>query len=199
MTGADPLTRDGILDAAEEVIRRFGPAKASVVDVARALGVSHGSLYRHFASKAALRDAVTERWLRRVCAPLDAVVTAPGPASRRLRSWLLLLARTKQQMAREDPELFETFQQLTRQSRDVVAAHVDDLAAQIAGILADGVAAGELATPDPTRAGRAVLHATARFHHPALAGEWTSASAARLEADLDAVYELVLLGLAARG
>ena len=53
------LTPDRILDAAEETLTRFGPAKTTVVDVARALGVSHGSVYRHFASKAALRDAVT--------------------------------------------------------------------------------------------------------------------------------------------
>ncbi len=64
------LTADRILDAAEEVLTRYGPAKTTVVDVARALGVSHGSVYRHFASKAALRDAVTERWLARVSGPL---------------------------------------------------------------------------------------------------------------------------------
>ena len=59
----ETLTAERILVAAEEVLRRYGPAKANVVDVARALGVSHGSVYRHFPSKAALRDAVTERWL----------------------------------------------------------------------------------------------------------------------------------------
>ena len=36
MSPADtPLTRDRILAAAEDVLRRFGPAKATVVDVAR--------------------------------------------------------------------------------------------------------------------------------------------------------------------
>jgi hypothetical protein len=38
-----PLTRDRILATAEEVIRRFGSAEATVVDVARALGVSHAA------------------------------------------------------------------------------------------------------------------------------------------------------------
>ena len=38
MSPADaPLTRDRILATAEDVIRRFGPAKATVVDVARGL------------------------------------------------------------------------------------------------------------------------------------------------------------------
>src|SRR5215510_4647313 len=89
------LTPEQILEAAEEALRRFGPAKATVVDVARALGVSHGSVYRHFASKAELRDAVAERWLARVAAPLARVAAEDGPAPLRLRKWLDLLIVTK--------------------------------------------------------------------------------------------------------
>jgi AcrR family transcriptional regulator len=66
----EPLTPEHILEAAEKVLRRFGPAKSTVVDVARALGVSHGSIYRHFPSKAALHDAVAEHWLAEKSAPL---------------------------------------------------------------------------------------------------------------------------------
>ncbi len=66
----ETLTLERILDVAEDVLRRFEPAKTTVIDVARALGVSHGSVYRRFPSKAALRDAVTERWLARLSEPL---------------------------------------------------------------------------------------------------------------------------------
>lgn len=191
-----PLAAETILDTAEEVLRRYGPAKASVVDVARALGVSHGSVYRHFASKAALRDAVTDRWLQRVSAPLEEVVQRRGKASARLHDWLVLLATSKQAIATDDPELFATFHQLTLASREVVAAHVDHLADQLARIVADGIAAGEFAPGDPSVVGRAVLHATARFHHPALAGEW--GDQARLAADLEEVYALLLHGLVTR-
>ena len=72
------LTQERILETAEDVLRRFGPAKATVVDVARALDVSHGSVYRHFPSKAALRDAVAERWLARISEPLQAVADVPS-------------------------------------------------------------------------------------------------------------------------
>src|SRR6266542_6249936 len=99
----EALTAERILEAAEEGLRRFGPAKANVVDVARALGVSHGSVYRHFPSKAALRDAVTERWLARVAAPLAAVAAEDGPAPERLRRWLDLLVASKRQRALDDP------------------------------------------------------------------------------------------------
>jgi AcrR family transcriptional regulator len=192
---AEPLTAEVILDAAEDVLRRFGPAKASVVDVARALDVSHGSVYRHFRSKAALRDAVTERWLVRVSEPLEKIVTRRGRASRRLHDWLSLLATTKQGMATGDPELFETFHELTLASREVVAAHVDHLVDHLARIVADGMADGEFASGDAAEVGRAVLHATAKFHHPAHAGEWGEPD---LDEQLEAVYRLILNGLAAR-
>lgn len=74
-TDPGTLSAERILDTAEEVLRRFGPAKATVLDVARALGVSHGSVYRHFPSKAALRAAVAERWLARVSTPLVEIAT----------------------------------------------------------------------------------------------------------------------------
>jgi AcrR family transcriptional regulator len=192
---AGPLTTEQILDTAEEVLRRYGPAKASVVDVARALDVSHGSVYRHFPSKAALRDAVTERWLARVSEPLEAVIARPDSASRRLHDWLVTLATTKQRMATGDPELFETFHELTLASREVVAAHVEHLADQLARIVADGMASGEFAKDDAQTVGLAVLHATARFHHPAHAGEWSEPG---LDDQLEAVYHLILAGLAAR-
>ena len=59
------LLPERILEATEEVLRRHGPAKATVVDVARALGVSHGSVYRHFRTKAVLRrdESVTDQKL----------------------------------------------------------------------------------------------------------------------------------------
>jgi Bacterial regulatory proteins, tetR family len=44
--GESVLTTDRILEVAVVVLRRFGPDKATVIDVARALGVTHGSVYR---------------------------------------------------------------------------------------------------------------------------------------------------------
>ncbi|MFC4121066.1 TetR/AcrR family transcriptional regulator [Nonomuraea zeae] len=68
-----------MLSTARDVQRRYGPAKATVVDVARALCVSHGSVYRHFPSKTALREAVTQRWLDESHAPLGIVMTSTAP------------------------------------------------------------------------------------------------------------------------
>ena len=191
MTDA-PLTPERILEAAEEVLRRFGPAKATVVDVARALGVSHGSVYRHFPSKAALRDAVTERWLARVSAPLEAIVAERGPAPERLRRWLETLIAAKRSRALSDPELFATYQALFADAREVIAAHVDALVSQLARIIEGGMARGEFAEGDPRAAARAVLDATGRFHNPAHASEWADPS---IDAAFEGVWSLVLRGL----
>ena len=188
------LTRERILEAAEDVLRRFGPGKATVIDVARALGVSHGSVYRHFPSKAALRDAVVERWLGRVSAPLAAVAEEKGPAAQRLRRWLDLLIAAKREKAHGDPELFATYMALAGGAREVVAAHVELLTGQIAQIIAEGQARGEFSVADPDEAACAVFDATGRFHNPAHAAEWSDPG---IGAAFERVWALVVRGLKA--
>jgi AcrR family transcriptional regulator len=186
------LTSDRILDATEEVLRRFGPAKATVVDVARALGVSHGSVYRHFASKAELRDAVTERWLTRVSAPLDAIVQESGPAPQRLQRWFAKLIEIKRRKVLDDPEMFATYHALAEDARAIVMGHVGTLTAHLTAIIADGVARGEFAVDDPAAAARAVFDATGRFHNPAHAAEWSDP---QIDKAFEGVWQLVLRGL----
>jgi AcrR family transcriptional regulator len=191
----ETLTADRILEAAEEVLRRFGPAKANVVDVARVLGVSHGSVYRHFGSKAALRDAVTERWLSEISQPLEAIAAGKGAPRERLRRWLDGLVQAKRRRALDDPELFATYIELTADAREVVKAHVETLVDQVARIIADGVWRGELAAGDPRAAARAVFDATSRFHNPAHAAEWSDP---QIDDAYEGVRSLVLRGLAAK-
>src|ERR1700744_3140902 len=90
------LTPDRILEVTEDVLRRFGLAKATVVDVARALDVSHGGVYRHFPSKASLREAVAKRWLERVSTPLSKIAEGTGLAPEKLDKWLRGLFAAKQ-------------------------------------------------------------------------------------------------------
>jgi AcrR family transcriptional regulator len=186
------LTPERILEAAEDALRRYGPAKANVVDVARALGVSHGSVYRHFESKAALRDAVTDRWLARIGTPLEKIAAADGPAADRLHRWLVALSKAKRKKTLDDPELFATYIALAGEAREVVDRHVDHLVGQIAVILADGRQSGEFAVEDPEATARATFDATSRFHNPAFASQWTDPG---IDDALERVWVLLLGGL----
>src|SRR5258707_1211285 len=164
-----PLTRDRILATAEDVIRRFGPAKATVLDVARALGVSHATVYRHVATKAELRDLVVGRWVEATMPPLRAIAALPGPAPQRLRRPVA-------------PPL----------PRQTAAAPVDELVGLAAMVIRSGVKEGMFRTVDPVAAGRAVLFATSRFHHPAHAAEWVDPA---IDAAYNDVWQLLMDGL----
>jgi AcrR family transcriptional regulator len=188
------LTPERILEVTEDVLRRYGLAKANVVDVARALYVSHGSVYRHFPSKASLRQAVAKRWLDRVNAPLQKIAEESGPAPARLERWLRTMFAIKHKKVSDDPEMFRTYLTLAQEACTVVKAHKDGLVEQIVHILSDGVEQGVFQVTDPKASARAIFDATSRFHHPAHAEEW---SEAELAARIDAVLALVLKGLEA--
>src|SRR4030081_1360576 len=172
MNEAVVLTPERILEVTEDVLRRFGLAKATVVDVARALDVSHGSVYRHFPSKASLRDAVAKRWLDRVSTALEKIAKEQGPAPARLERWLRALFAAKYTKVCNDPEMFATYLTLAQEAREVVKAHKDRLADQIAHILSDGVKQGAFHVADVKASARAIFDATSRFHLPAQSEEW---------------------------
>jgi AcrR family transcriptional regulator len=189
---AAPLTREQILNTTEQVLRRFGLDKTSVVDVARALGVSHGTLYRHFSSKAALKEAVAERWLHEVSAPLAALVENDGSALEKTRLWLEKLIHIKQSKALEDPELFAMYNALAEESVESIGKHINDLISQLTQIVEDGIQAGEFKKSDAREQASAIFFATARFHHPALAKEWLSPS---IKKEFVLVWNLMVSGL----
>ena len=56
----NPLTKEEVVNAAVTCIERFGVAKTSVIDVARALGVTRQTVHRLFETRASLLEAVAE-------------------------------------------------------------------------------------------------------------------------------------------
>ncbi|MEV0191970.1 TetR family transcriptional regulator [Kitasatospora purpeofusca] len=195
MSTDSALTAEQILSATEDVLRRFGPAKATVVDVARTLGVSHGSVYRFFPSKAALREAVTERWLDQSHDELRLVAGGSGPAAERLHNWLTTLFAAKRRKAFDDPQLFATYMTLVGENSRTVDAHIGTLIAQIAGIVRDGTESGEFRTAPVDATARAVFEATAHFHDPVHAASWSDPA---VDERFEALWGLVLGGLATR-
>ena len=192
---SETLTAERILVATEEVLRRHGPAKATVVDVARALGVSHGSVYRHFRTKAALREAVTKRWLDRTTDQLSGIAAEDRDPESRLRGWLTALFAAKRRKAGDDPELFATYSALAREQGEAVARHIADLVGQLTKIVQAGVDTGAFTAADPAVTARALFDATGRFHDPVYAQDWEQP---QIDADFAAVLDLLLRGLRAQ-
>ncbi|MEN1988637.1 TetR family transcriptional regulator [Paenibacillus hubeiensis] len=187
------LTKEQIMEATQDTVRRYGAAKSSVTDVAKRLGVSHGTIYRHYASKQELFEAVTEKWLEEeIIARLDEIVNdreLSGQGIRHVHAYIQTLVQRKRHYAETDAELFDLYAKVTEQSADIIQAHVRNMIAQIREILEknhlfDAADSGNIAA--------AVLQSTARFHHPAHAYEWKQAA---IEAEFGQVWNLVEKGL----
>ena len=124
--------------------------------------------------------------------PLRAIAARPGPAPQRLRRLVDALIAVKRRRASEDPELFAAYRTLAADAESVVAAPLDELVALGATVIRSGVEEGMFRTVDPVAAGRAVLLATSRFHHPAHAAEWLDPA---IDAAYNDVWQFLMNGL----
>jgi len=180
------------LTAAVDVIRRFGPEKATVIDVARALGVSHTAVYRHVATKAALRDLVVGRCAEATMPVLRAIAAQAGPAPQRLRQLFDGVIAGKRRWAADDPELFAAYRTLAADAQSAAAVHVDEFIGLAATVIRTGIEEGTFRAVDPAATARALLFATSRFHHPVHAAEWADPVT---DAAYDDVWQLLMNGL----
>ena len=186
--------RTRILDTAELLLRRHGPDKLTVIDVARVMDMSHGNVYRHISSKAALRAAVIQRWLERVALQTDEIAGREIPADIRLAEWLTGLARIKQRKVVDDAELLSASAQIVRETPQVERDHSARLTAQVVKVLQDGLKDGTLpGVGEPQSMATAILNATFRFHNPDLVA--TGGPADQQMAALNEVVSLIIWGL----
>lgn len=100
-------TRERLLDAAESLIIERGFAGASVDRIIRRTGVTKGSFFHHFASKADLAEAVLTRFAAKDMALLDDLTSKAARLSddpvQRLLLTIGLFAETLDQMDADAP------------------------------------------------------------------------------------------------
>lgn len=85
-------TRDDILDAAAEVMRTQGFARATTKSIAQVAGYSEAALYKHFADKAAILLAVMHERMPELPGSLKELIGNPGTGT--VRANLNRLTRT---------------------------------------------------------------------------------------------------------
>ncbi|MGC5773576.1 TetR/AcrR family transcriptional regulator [Paenibacillus pabuli] len=187
------LTKEQIIAATQETLRRFGVAKTSVTDVAKLLGVSHGTIYRHYKSKKELLEGVTEQWLEdEIIAPLTEITQDQdyiGEGIQHLKVYIEALMDRKRHHAESDAELFEMYARVTQESADIINKHVQHLVSHLSEIIQQQQ---QFNFDHPDQVATAILQATARFHHPAHAYEWKSPN---IDAEFAQVWLLIEKGL----
>jgi AcrR family transcriptional regulator len=166
-TTDDALTTKRVLDAARAHIRRHGEAKTNVVDIARSLGTSHTTIYRHFRSKAEVFDAIVSEAMKDEEELASTFVEADGPASERLTAMVVALHRRKLERFEGDPEVYQLYRRVVEERPELVRNYADAMTRLVIAILEDGVRSHEFKIDDVEAAAGVVRDAVTVFVHPA--------------------------------
>ncbi|NMG19307.1 TetR/AcrR family transcriptional regulator [Brasilonema bromeliae SPC951] len=180
---------------AEQQLRRHGLSKMTVVDIARAAGMSHSNVYRFFPTKAAIFDGITQRWLSQAEKHLALVVAREVSAALKLEDFVIELHRVKRQKFLTDPEIFATYYAVAKECNDVVQKHLTYIHSLLFQIINEGIQSGEFQVTDAEAAASVVRSATLRFHHPVLVIEDRERD---VENEARAVMRLLIAGLKTR-
>jgi AcrR family transcriptional regulator len=164
-------TRARIMETAETLFRRLGFAKTTVADIAAELKMSPANVYRFFASKNAIVEAICRRCLSEVEEKAWAVARAKGPAPQRMeRLFLEILAYHKENLLIEH-RVNEIVVFAIEHMWDTIRAHKDVTRNIVELILRDGVEAGEFEPIDPRATAELMQRSMVYFCHPMLVSE----------------------------
>lgn len=165
--GDETLTSEKILDVARDQVRRFGEAKTNVVDIARALGTSHTTIYRHFRSKAEVFDAIVGAAMQDEEELARTFVDSEGSASERLEGFVLELHRRKLERFTKDPEVYQLYRRVVDERPGLIHDYAARMTGLVAMILADGVRKKEYKIDEIDVAAEIVRDAVTVYLHPA--------------------------------
>jgi TetR/AcrR family transcriptional repressor of nem operon len=138
-------TASRILDVAERLVQTCGFNGFSYADIAAELQISKAALHYHFASKAALGEALIARYASRFMAALASLDTADGTARARLDSYagLYLQVLRNGQMCLCGM-LAAEYQTLPQPMRNAVIGFFDQNESWLENVLEQGRADGSL-------------------------------------------------------
>ena len=142
--------RDDILRVFAEMVARNGYAETSIGDVARALGLSKGTVVYHFNSKLELLEEVHLAYIRRGLAQAHHVLASLSTPSSQLAGIVYAMLKAH----RDDRAATITFlREIVRftegETKKAVAAPRDAYAMLVRGILRRGMESGEFRVDDP--------------------------------------------------
>jgi AcrR family transcriptional regulator len=167
-------TVERILEAGERLFRHYGYSKTTVADIARDLGMSPANIYRFFASKVEIHQAICGRMLAAVLQQVTDISRLPLPAEERLRRCIAEQHRVTVETMLDQEKVHEMVIVAIERDWHVIERHIDRIHAVYAGIIRDGIAAGEFADRDAEIAAKCLGGATVILSHPQMVAQCLS-------------------------
>ncbi len=186
--------RDSILAAARDAFAKNGFEGTSIADIARAAGVSDGLVYRYFANKRDLLNAVLTEFYERTMVDLEAIAARDAPFERRLHD---IIHRHIEAFVLE-ADACRLFISEVRTAADYQGSAVQQLNRRYTSILVriieSGIATGEVRADIEMRLVRDVIFGAIEHR------TWAAVNGRPLDIDATAkgLVELLRYGLMAR-
>lgn len=186
--------RDEILDAAEQLYDAMGFEKVTVTDVARVLGMSPANLYRSFANRQAIDEAVTKRTLATVeDAAWQVARTAAADPIAAFRQLCSDIALKMSDILFRSGRASDLCLAATRGHWPPVRDFTDTLHGVIRHVIAEGQRQGVMRADLPLeQTSAAVVSAMVKVWHPVMLDTF---GVADLEGETTALTQLVLNAL----
>lgn len=159
-------TRARIIVAAEALFRQIGFAKTTVADIAAELGMSPANVYRFFASKNAIVDAICQRCLAEVEDKAWAVARGRGPAAVRMERLIFEIFVYHRDNLISEQRVHDMVIVAMENNWDAIKLHKQAIHAAIELILRDGIEAGEFEAVDPRETAQVMSQSLIRYCHP---------------------------------
>lgn len=152
--------RDGLLDAMDRLLTRYGYQKTTVDDLAAEAGIGKGTIYLHFSSKEQVALSCIDRFHDRLLAKLHDIVSSNRPARGKIESFLKERVLSRFAYCKNTYSLDEMLAALHKELLARKARYHQEEAAILRDILERGAAEGELPSCDYEAVAEAMIVAT---------------------------------------
>jgi AcrR family transcriptional regulator len=190
-------TQLSIILVAERLFAEVGFEKTTVADIARELRMSPANVYRFFASKAEINEAIGRRLLREVAASVDDIVTRSQPAREKLLAFLAAIEKANADRFIANRKLHELVETAFNENWPIAHEHVEKITSLLSEIISQGKRDGAFNVDDCDLAAILVRSACMRFYHPRVMVECAQEPEPTLDQTVDFCVHALAQGLPA--
>jgi AcrR family transcriptional regulator len=165
-------TQKLIVEVAERLFRQIGFQKTTVADIAHELHMSPANVYRFFAAKSKINEAVCMDFLGEIEAEAEKIAASHGSATQKMRNLLGSVERTIHEQYMSDRKLHDLIEAAITDDWAIMRQHAERMTTILGRIIADGMTSREFTPGDAELAARFVNTACIRFWHPRLIVEY---------------------------
>lgn len=159
--------RRQIIAAATDHFRQYGYSKTTITDIASAIGFSKAYVYKFFASKRAIGEAISIYAIDEIVNAADADVVAANTASDRIRWLFRSITRNSLRLLHDEPQFYDIVTLAVAEEWSCNRRLDEGISERLRLIVLEGRRSGEFERKTPLdETCRAIAGALKAYTHP---------------------------------